>query len=76
MKKNNVRFISVLLALIILIGVIPASAIGIYKETSDVPYDTLTYWEHANVSANDAVRAVGMYDYYKTLYNEDMVMSQ
>ncbi|MEE0839384.1 MAG: YIP1 family protein [Acutalibacteraceae bacterium] len=73
MKKNNVRFISVLLALIILIGVIPASAIGIYKETSDVPYDTLTYWEHANVSANDAVRAVGMYDYYKTLYNEDMV---
>lgn len=73
MKKNNVRFISVLLALILLIGIIPVSAIGIYKETSDVPYDTLTYWEHANVSANDAVRAVGMYDYYKTLYNEDMV---
>ncbi len=73
MKKNNVRFISVLLALIILIGVIPASAIGIYKETSDIPYDTLTYWDHSNVNANDAVRAVGMYDYYKTLYNEDMV---
>ncbi|MEE0946119.1 MAG: YIP1 family protein [Acutalibacteraceae bacterium] len=72
MKKNSVRFISVLLALILLVGVIPASAIGIYKETSDIPYDTITYWEHANVSTNDAVRATAMYDYYKTIYNEDM----
>ncbi len=72
MKKNNVRFISVLLALVLLLGVIPVSAIGIYKETSDVPYDTFTYWDHAIVNSDDAVRAVGMYDYYKTIYNEDM----
>lgn len=71
MKKNNSRFISFFLVLVFLIGVIPVSAIGVIKETSDVPYDTFTYFENANVSASTAVRATGMFDFYNIYYNED-----
>ena len=71
MKKNNSRFISFFLILVFLIGVIPVSAIGVIKETSDVPYDTFTYFENANVSASTAVRATGMFDFYNIYYNED-----
>lgn len=71
MKKNNSRFISFFLILVLLIGVIPVSAIGVIKETSDVPYDTFTYLENANVGANTAVRATGMFDFYNVYYSED-----
>lgn len=71
MKNNKMRFASIFLVLVLLLGIIPVSAVGIYKETGDVPYDTFTYWNSANVRSTDAVRATGMYDYYKTFYSED-----
>ncbi len=71
MRRNFVRFITVLLAVLMVIGCIPASATGFIKETGDVPYDTFTYWNHAVVGSNDAVRATGMYNYYKTFSSED-----
>ena len=70
MKNKFVRFISVLLALCIVLS-IPASATGFIKETGDVPYDTFTYWENANVPLNYPVRATGMFDYYDIFFNED-----
>lgn len=70
MKNKLVRFISVLLALCVVLS-IPASATGFIKETGDVPYDTFTYWDNANVASNYAVRATGMFDYYDVFFNED-----
>ncbi len=70
MKNRLVRFISVLLALCILLS-IPAGATGFIKETGDVPYDTFTYWDSANVASSFAVRATGMFDYYGIYFNED-----
>ena len=70
MKNRFVRFISVLLALCIVLS-IPASATGFIKETGDVPYDTFTYWDGANVASTYAVRATGMFDYYDVFFSED-----
>ncbi len=70
MKNKFVRFISVLLALFVVLS-IPASATGFIKETGDVPYDTFTYWDNANVASTYAVRATGMFDYYDVFFNED-----
>ena len=50
---------------------IPASATGFIKETGDVPYDTFTYWDGANVASTYAVRATGMFDYYDVFFSED-----
>ncbi len=71
MKNYSIKFISILLALILLIGTIPAGAVGVIKETTDLPYDTFTYWDNAITGTGNAVRATGMYDFYKTFYNED-----
>lgn len=71
MKNNIIRFITILLAVILVIGSIPVSAIGFIKETGDVPYDTFIYWENANVNETFPVRATGMYNYYKTYFSED-----
>ena len=70
MINRFVRFISVLLALCIVLS-IPASATGFIKETGDVPYDTFTYWDGANVASTYAVRATGMFDYYDVFFSED-----
>jgi len=72
MKKYLIRLFSIVLALFMLIGCIPASAVGVIKETTDVPYDTFTYWDRAITGNSSAVRATGMYDYYKTFYNNDL----
>ena len=72
MKRNIIRFITVLLALTVIIGSVPASATqGYTKEYADVPYDTFTYWNNANVSTNYPVRATGMYNYFDTFFSED-----
>lgn len=71
MKKTTIRFITILLALIMVICCIPASAIGFTEETGDVPYNTFTYWDKANTSQTFAVRATGMYNYYATFFADD-----
>lgn len=70
MKNKIIRFMSILLALCLVLS-IPVSATGFVKETGDVPYDTFTYWDEANVKSNYPVRATGMFDYYKTFFSED-----
>ena len=72
MRRNFIRFITILLAIIMILGSMPVFAsTGIVKETGDVPYDTFTYWKKANVSFYSAVRATGMYNYYETFFSED-----
>ncbi|MBR2043264.1 MAG: YIP1 family protein [Clostridia bacterium] len=74
MKNRIIRFITVLLALVIVVGTIPASATnGFIKEFGDIPYDTFTYWNGANVGHDKPVRATGMYNYYKTYFSEDVI---
>lgn len=69
--KNLTKFISVLLALILIVGCIPVGAVGVIKETTDIGFETFTYWNNAITGNGNAVRATGMYDFYKTFYNED-----
>lgn len=72
MKRNIIRFITVLLVLVMVIGSIPVSATsGLIKEYGDVPYDTFIYWNNANVGYDKPVRATGMYNFYETFFSED-----
>lgn len=70
MKNYGIKFISILLALILLIGCIPVGAVGVIKETTDLPFETFTYWDRAITGTGNAVRATGMYDYYNTFSSE------
>lgn len=71
MKKTAIRFITVLLALMVVLSSLSVNASGYIKETADVPYDTFTYWSNGNTGGSAAVRATGMFNFYKTLYIED-----
>ena len=68
--KKITKVIAVFLALILFVSSVPASAVGVIKETTDIGSETYTYWDKS-VAGNEAVRSTGMYTFYKTFYNED-----
>ncbi len=68
MRKILKASAAIVLALCLLLSTVTASAVGVIKETGDVPYDTYTYWNNANTV--DAVRAKGMYDFDKYVPTE------
>lgn len=73
-QKFSSRLMAVLLVLGLLLSSLTASALTVGNdETADVPYNTFTYWNHANT--NNAVRTRGMYDFKKVYTAADLGVS-
>lgn len=69
-KKIAISVIVLSLAVCMLLSNLTVGAVGVIKETGDIPYDTYVYWEDANTTS--AVRAKGMYDFEKYVPTEEI----
>lgn len=69
LKNSFFKPVVVILALCLSLSCFPVGAVGVIKETGDLPSDTFTYWDDA--STTEAVRAKGMYDLDRVLTVKD-----